>query len=263
MTSDGEMTDSRRVRRGIYLLPTLFTVGSLFCGFSSIVQASMGRLELAAILIVVAGVLDGLDGRIARLTGTSSEFGRHFDSLADIISFGIAPAFLAYTWALTPLKRVGWLIAFLFVVCVAMRLARFNIQRTLASKRYFVGLPSPPAAAAIACLVYAFPARPERSWVSALVGTMVVGIAVLVVSRLRYRSFKDLDLRARHSYLYVLPLAAVLVAILTHPAGTLLSLSAAYLVSGPFGYLWGWISRHRARDLDEPAAAEALDGSSR
>ena len=138
------MPRSRHLRRGIYLLPTLFTVGNLFFGYSSVVQSSAGRLELAALSIVLAAVLDGLDGRIARLTGTTSAFGIEFDSLADIVSFGIAPALLAYHWALGP-GRVGWALTFLYVVSAATRLARYNIQPPSMDKRYFVGLPSPMA----------------------------------------------------------------------------------------------------------------------
>ena len=257
------MRKNRRVRRGIYLLPTLFTVGNLFCGFSSLVQASMGALQWAALLIIIAGILDGLDGRIARLTGTTSEFGLEFDSLADIVSFGVAPAFLTYAWALTPLGRVGWLIAFLYVVCAAMRLARFNIQRIVADRRYFVGLPSPAAAGALGCLVYAFPEPAEQRWLSGLIGALLVGIAVLMIGRLRYRSFKDFDLHNRRSYLYVFPLAGILVAILIHPEVALPGLAAAYLLSGLFSYGWVLTGRRRRQEEDlvtEPAqAGEVLD----
>ena len=257
------MRKSHRVRRGIYLLPTLFTVGNLFCGFSSLVQAFMGALGWAALLIVIAGILDGLDGRIARLTGTTSEFGLEFDSLADIVSFGIAPAFLIYAWALTPLGRVGWLIAFLYVVCAAMRLARFNIQRFVADKRYFVGLPTPAAAGTLACLVYASPESMDQRWVSGLIGTFLVGAAILMISRLRYRSFQDFDLHNRRSYLYVFPLAGILVAILIHPEVALPALAAAYLLSGLVGYGWTLLARWRRQGRDlvtEPAgAAEVLD----
>jgi len=133
------MAPSRELRRGIYLLPTTFTVANLFCGYASIVLASRGDIAQAAVLIVIAGVLDGLDGRIARVTGTTSEFGLQFDSLADIVSFGVAPAILAYHWALQPFGRLGWLVAFIFVVCAAMRLARFNIQTSRGDKRFFAG----------------------------------------------------------------------------------------------------------------------------
>jgi CDP-diacylglycerol--serine O-phosphatidyltransferase len=258
------MARKRRLRRGIYLLPTVFTVGNLFCGFSSVVQASVGALEWAALLIIVAGLLDGLDGRIARLTGSTSEFGVEFDSLADIVSFGIAPAFLLHTWALMPLRRLGWMIAFLFVVCAAMRLARFTIQRAAADKRYFLGLPTPAAAAFLAGPVYMFPSGPAKPWVSGIVAVLVVAVAMLMISRLRYRSFKDLDLRNRRSYIYVFPLAVMVVALLTHPAITVVTLMTAYLLSGPVGLAWGLATRGRrhaeATAAESGRAGEVLDG---
>jgi CDP-diacylglycerol--serine O-phosphatidyltransferase len=230
------MPKSRHLRRGIYLLPTLFTVGNLFCGYSSIVQSSAGELETAALMILFAAVLDGLDGRIARLTRTNSEFGIQFDSLADIVSFGIAPALLAYHWGLAP-GRLGWALAFLYVVCAAMRLARYNIRAAAADKRYFVGLPSPMAGCVLACLVFAFPELPEASWLSAALAGLVFGVAILMVSRMRYLSFRDFDLRNRRSYIWVLPIAAVLVAVSLHPKYVILALCTAYLVSSPVLYV--------------------------
>ena len=244
------MADIRPRRRGIYLLPTCFTIGNLFCGFFSLVQSSRLKFEQAAILIVVAGILDGLDGRIARLTGTTSDFGLEFDSLADITSFGIAPGFLAYQWALLPLHRVGWLVAFLYVVCAAMRLARFNLQHRTGDKRFFAGLPSPAAAGVVACVAFAFPDASRAAWPSGLLAVAVVGCALLMVSRIRYRSFKAFDLRSRRSYIYVLPLAAILVLIAIHPKLALLGFSWLYLVSGPVGSLFGLLWRGRPRPAD-------------
>jgi CDP-diacylglycerol--serine O-phosphatidyltransferase len=254
------MRENRRLRRGIYLLPTCFTVGNLFCGFFSLVESARGQFEVAAILIIVAAILDGLDGRIARLTGTTSEFGIQFDSMADVVSFGVAPAFLAYRWALTPFHRIGWLIAFLYVVCAATRLARFNLRHALADKRYFVGLPSPPAAAVLASVGFAFPDPPSNRTVSAALAVLTTLVAVLMVSRLRYRSFKDFDLRNRRSYIVVLPIAAALVAVLTHPKGALLTLATAYLVSGPVAYLVGLVARARGRRSGRSgSAADAVE----
>lgn len=257
------MTGNRRLRRGIYLLPTLFTIGNLFCGFSSVVQASMEAFTEAALLVIVAAVLDGLDGRIARLTRSTSDFGFEFDSLADLVSFGIAPAFLVFRWALTPLQRVGWLIAFLYVVCAAMRLARFNIRRKALDKRYFLGLPAPMAACAAASLVWVFPTLPEAPWVSGLLAVAVVGVATLMISRFRYRSFKDIDLRNRRSYLWVFPLAGVLVAVATWPEVTVLGLSAGYLVSGPAGFVWGLTSRGREEAPFGESGREMVDQGGR
>jgi len=249
------MPRSGRFRRGIYILPTVFTVGNLFCGFGSLLQAYSGKFGWAALLIIIAGLLDGLDGRIARLTNTTSEFGIQFDSLADVVSFGVAPAFLVYTWALAPLERAGWWIAFVYVVCLAMRLARFNIQSKASDKRYFAGMPSPAAAGCLACVVFAFPAPPEPRWAAGLVVALVVIVSGLTVSRLRYRSFKEIDLRNRRSYLYVLPLAVILVAILTHPEISLLTFGAVYLLSGPVGYVWSLATRRR----QQPGSAEIVD----
>jgi CDP-diacylglycerol--serine O-phosphatidyltransferase len=230
------MPKTRRLRRGIYLLPTLFTVGNLFCGYSSVVHSSAGKLETAALMIVLAAVLDGLDGRIARLTGTTSPFGIEFDSLADIVSFGIAPALLAYHWGLGP-GRIGWSLAFLYVVCAAMRLARFNIQTAATDKRWFVGLPSPMAGSVLACIVFAFPEPPQAHWPAAALAGLVFCVAILMVSRLRYRSFREIDLRNRRSYIYVLPIAVIVVAITLHPKYVLLALCTSYLVSSPLLYL--------------------------
>jgi CDP-diacylglycerol--serine O-phosphatidyltransferase len=250
------MKSKRPPKRGIYLLPTIFTLGNLFCGFFALVLTFRGALASAALLIIAAAVLDGLDGRIARLTGTNSEFGRQFDSLADLVSFGVAPALLAYRWALVSLDRLGWLVAFLFVVCAAMRLARFNLRASVADMRYFAGLPAPSAGAAVACAVFALPETPESMWFSALVAALFVALGLLMVSRLRYRSFKELDLRDRRSYLYVLPVAAVLVVLATHPGSAMLLLAGLYLVSAPAVHLWGLIGRMTRRH-----AGHVRDGS--
>jgi CDP-diacylglycerol--serine O-phosphatidyltransferase len=236
---------NKRFRRGIYILPSLFTVGNLFCGFAAVVQASMGRYAVSAVFIIVAGVLDGLDGRIARLTGTTSDFGLEFDSLADIVSFGVAPAFLMFHWVLQPLGRIGWLAAFVFVVCAAMRLARFNIARNRTEKRYFAGLPSPAAAGTAATVAYAFPEPARTEWLPTVALPLVVCLAVLMVSRLRYRSFKDLNLHSRQSYINILLIAAVLVGVLMEPRITLLSAGLLYVLSGPAMYLWGLPARFR------------------
>ena len=233
------MPKAIRLRRGIYLLPTLFTIGNLFCGFYSLVLTFRSEFERASLLVVAAGILDGLDGRIARLTGTTSAFGNEFDSLADVVSFGVAPALLAYHWGLIPLGRFGWLVAFLFVVCAAMRLARFNIQTSAADKRYFAGLPSPMAGGSVACLSYALPALQPQRWIALAVATLVTTLGLLMVSRFRYPSFKGLRLRSRRSYLYVLPIAAMLVGIAVAPAPVMLGVAGLYLISAPAAYLWG------------------------
>ena len=237
------MKRTRRFERGIYLLPTLFTVGNLFCGYSSLVQSSRDRIEMAALLIIIAGVLDGLDGRIARLTNTTSDFGVQFDSLADVVSFGVAPAMLAYHWALSSFGRLGWLIGFIYVVCAGMRLARFNLQSSPDDRRHFAGLPSPAAAGTLACVAYAFPARPPEGWLSVALTLMVACLGLLMISRFRYRSFKEFDLGNRRPFTYVLPLTVIIVAIAIRPKWALLSFSTTYVVSGPALYLFSLARR--------------------
>ncbi len=252
---------NRRFRRGIYILPSLFTVGNLFCGFAAVIQASLGRYALSAVFIIVAGVLDGLDGRIARLTGTTSEFGVEFDSLADIVSFGVAPAFLVFCWVLHPLGRIGWLAAFVFVICAAMRLARFNIAGHRTEKRYFAGLPSPAAAGTAAAVVFAFPEPTGLAWLPAASLPLMIGLAVLMVSRFRYRAFKDLNLHSRQSYINILLIAAVLVGVVMKPRITLLSAGLLYVLSGPVLYMWSITVRNRkAVDRDVNSDGEVVDG---
>lgn len=241
------MSSARAPRRGVYLLPALFTLGNLLCGFFCIIQSSRGKFAEAALLIVYAGILDALDGRVARLTGTASEFGVQLDSMADIVSFGLAPSLLAYYWALTPFHRVGWLIAFLFVVCAATRLARFNIQTATADKRWFAGLPSPAAAGLVATLVYAVLEPPQERWAIALVAGVVVAAAALMVSRFRYRSFKDVGQRRRLPSLAVLMIAVMLVFFLSEPRYTLVAAAATYALSAPVAYLFGLAARGRPR----------------
>ena len=257
------MAGRRKLRRGIYLLPTSFTTGSLCCGFYSLIESSRGNYKMAALLIIVAGVLDGLDGRIARLTGTTSEFGVEFDSMADISSFGIAPAFLAYEWALQSFHRVGWLIAFLFVACAATRLARFNIQHGSSDKRFFAGLPSPAAAGVVASVGLAFPNPPTQLGFSVLIGVLVAATALLMVSHIRYRSFKSLDLKSPRSYLSVVAIALVFVAVLVHRRSLML-IAGLYLLSGPAAWFAGWVSRGRGDRNTERSgvsAEEAVDGA--
>lgn len=239
----GRSSRSGRSRRGIYLLPTTFTVGNMFCGYAAIVMAFQGRLGLAALLVIIAGVLDALDGRIARFTGATSEFGVQFDSLADMVSFGLAPAVLAYVWALGRLDRIGWLVAFLYVVCAGMRLARFNIKANFQDKRWFAGLPSPMAAGAMASVVFAFPAPRTEDLLAVLATLFAASLGLLMISTFRYRSFKELDLGNRRSYVYVLPLAAIIVAILIVPRWSFLTLATLYLISGPVLYLIGLVRR--------------------
>jgi CDP-diacylglycerol--serine O-phosphatidyltransferase len=238
----------RRPRRGVSLLPSLFTMGNMWCGYASIVYTLKGEYETAAPFIGIAYALDALDGRIARMTGTESDFGLQLDSLADVISFGIAPAVLAYAWGLSSLGRLGWAAGFMFVACGALRLARFNVQSAGGGdKRYYVGIPIPAAAAVLAATVYMYPSGlyDYRAALPALV--MVLVPAVLMVSTIKYRSFKDLDLKSRRSFRVLILIAAGIVAIWTHPRTVLLVAAYTYLASGFVGMA---ITRLRRQPAD-------------
>jgi CDP-diacylglycerol--serine O-phosphatidyltransferase len=228
--------DRRLSRRGLYVLPTLFTVGNLFCGYLSIWHSITSSYEWAAGLIFIAAILDGLDGRVARLTNTASEFGEEYDSLADVVSFGMAPAILLYFWGLSgepDLRRLGFMVSFLFVVCGSMRLARFNIQTHVVDKRYFVGLPIPMAASVPAALVLWQPAASLTRLGFFLVLAMTATLSYLMVSTIRYRSFKDLDLKRRRPVGVLLVIAIVMAFIGFRPALTLLTMSSVFALSGP------------------------------
>jgi CDP-diacylglycerol--serine O-phosphatidyltransferase len=238
------------LRRGVSLLPSLFTLANLFCGWSCIVYAMRGELETAAPFIGFAMVLDMLDGRIARLTGTASEFGVQFDSMADVISFGMAPAALTFAWGLSSLGRLGWAAAFLFVTGAALRLARFNIQTGSADKRFFVGLPSPAAAGVLAATVYAYPnGLTDPRWSIPVIALVVVP-ALLMVSSIRYRSFKTFDLQSRRPFRILLFFALLITAVVTHPQIVLVVLAYLYLISPLIGAI---VNRLRRKP---PPAAE-------
>jgi CDP-diacylglycerol--serine O-phosphatidyltransferase len=243
----------------MYLLPSLFTLANLFCGYACIVHAMRRDFDTAALFIGIAMVLDTLDGFIARLTGSSTAFGLEFDSLADVVSFGLAPAILAFSWGLWPLKRLGWAAGFLFVTAAAMRLARFNIQSSAATdKRYFVGMPSPAAAAVPAATVYLYPygLYDYREALPALAVVLVP--AVLMVSTLRFRSVKAVNVGWQRSYLALFFGAIVIAAIAAYPRVALVVLAYAYLLSGIIGYGWGRIRRRGAHEVEpvpEPPAS--------
>jgi CDP-diacylglycerol--serine O-phosphatidyltransferase len=224
----------KRLRRGIFLLPNLFTTAALFAGFYAIVAAMNVRFELASAAIFIAMVLDGADGRIARMTNTQSAFGAEYDSLSDVISFGLAPALVAYEWSLSAMGKLGWLAAFFYAAATALRLARFNTQLGTADKRFFQGLPCPMAAAVIAGLVWLatdYGASGEAMLPFAFAATVLTGL--LMVSNTRYYSFKDLDLRGRVPFVSVLAVVLVFVFISSDPPLVLFLASLGYAVSGP------------------------------
>ena len=249
----------RRRRKGIYVLPNLFTLAALFGGFYGIVMAMNGRFDLATTGIFAAMVLDSLDGRVARMTGTQSAFGEQMDSLADMVSFGAAPALLAYEWALRPLGRWGWIAAFVYCACAALRLARFNVNTGVVDKRYFQGLPSPAAAVLVAGFIWLTSTMIEaqrevplfRALISALGGARVARgdfswllfaitlfAGLTMVTNTPYYSFKDL--RGRRSVPFVmLVLAALLIAVISiEPATMLFLVFVGYALSGYVVYVW-------------------------
>jgi len=253
-----------RLRRGVYILPSLFTLGNMFCGYACIVYSIGQQFETAAQFIGFAIVLDMLDGRIARMTGTASAFGVELDSLADVISFGIAPAILSFSWGLQPLGRLGWAAGFMFVTGAAMRLARFNIQSSAGGdKRYFVGMPSPAAAAVPAATVFVYPypwvQYDFREALPAL--AMVLIPAVLMVSTIRFHSFKNIDMQARRPSRVLLLIAFGYMLIITLHKYVLVVMAYTYLMSA-FVELAITRFRHRGgRDASE--ASESPKAASR
>ncbi|MEG3184121.1 CDP-diacylglycerol--serine O-phosphatidyltransferase [Novilysobacter erysipheiresistens] len=233
---------SRPRGRGIYLLPNLFTTGGLFAGYFAIIAATQGRFDDACIAIFVAAILDGVDGRVARLTNTQSEFGVQYDSLADLISFGLAPSLVMYHWALASMRldgvtagKVGWVIAFLYAACAALRLARFNSQVNQVDKRWFIGLASPAAAGLLASFVWTcFALGYEGATLRYLALAVTAVAALLMVSRVRYFSFKGGGPRHdRMPFLSVVVVLAVLAAIAIDPPVVLLTIFGLYALSGP------------------------------
>ncbi len=226
----------RQRPKGIYVLPSLFTTASLFAGFYAIVQAMNGNFDHAPLAIFIAMLLDALDGRVARLTHTESEFGFHYDSLVDMVSFGLAPALVMYEWALAGMGKLGWLAAFIYVAGAGLRLARFNTQAGMAisDKRYFRGLPSPSGAGLVAGFVWVLNATgiPGRD-ISILALLITVLAGVLMVSNIRYRSFKDLDLRGRVPFVTILAVPLVFVLVFLDPPQVLFAIFLAYAISGP------------------------------
>ncbi|TDI20907.1 MAG: CDP-diacylglycerol--serine O-phosphatidyltransferase [Acidobacteria bacterium] len=238
---------TKRFQRTVYLLPSMFTVGTLFCGYACIVYAMQENYATAAIFIGVATVLDVLDGRIARLAGAASEFGGEFDSLADVISFGVAPAVLVLAWGLEPLGRLGWAVGFLYVTATALRLARFNVQTDTPDKRYCVGMPSPAAAGVLVSTVFAWPDGFGVPQAPVIALAMVLVPALMMVSRMRFRAFGALALRPRRSFLVLLQIPLLIAAIAVQPEPVLFFMAYSYLASGPIGFVVGRLRRSTAR----------------
>ena len=247
--------DRRALRRGVSLLPSLFTLANLYCGWACVVHAMRGEFAAAAPFIGVAVVLDMLDGRIARMTGTTSEFGVQLDSLADLISFGMAPAVLAFQWGLIPLGRMGWAVGFVYLTAAALRLARFNVQ-TNHDKRYFIGLPSPAAAGLVAATIFYFPeglAAKPQAWLGLVMLTVP---ALLMVSTIRFQSFKSFDLGMQGGYRILLLVAVFIGLLVTFPHEVLMVIAYSYFASGFIGTLMNKLKGRTAEPAQVDAAAE-------
>ena len=234
--------------RGIYLLPNLFTTATLFGGFYAILTAMNGKFEHAAIAIFAAMVMDGLDGRVARMTNTQTDFGAEFDSLADMIAFGLAPALVIYLWALTDLGKVGWLAAFVYTAGTALRLARFNTQVGIADKRYFQGLPSPSAAAIVAGAVWVGADNAVSGTdIGSLAALLTLTTGLLMVSNLRYSSFKEVDFKGKVPFVMVVVVMLAFAILLLQPPMVLFSVFLIYAISGPIVTLVQLRKRRAAR----------------
>lgn len=242
-------------RRGIYLLPNLFTTAALFCGFFAVIAAISGRFSIAAIAVLVGAVLDGLDGRVARMTNTQSEFGAEYDSLSDVVSFGVAPALIVYLWALQDVaafgwQNIGWVFAFLYAACAALRLARFNVQIGKVDKRFFQGLAVPAAASIMVCLVWVADDLGYRGADFAnlcLAFSVVIGL--LMVSKFPYYSFKDLGSGVRIPFIALLVPVLLLFIAAIDPPKALFALALLYGLSGPALSGYRWIRRRVRREL--------------
>jgi len=223
-------------KKGIYLLPNLFTTASLFSAFYAIVAGINGDFDKAAVAIFISMILDGLDGRVARMTNTQSKFGEQYDSLADMVAFGVAPALVAFSLNLNSLGNLGWIGTFILVVGAALRLARFNTQIGEVDSRFFVGLPSPAAAGVVAGLIwiYHIHSLAASTFATLLMLFVVAGVGVLMVSNIRYYSFKDLDLKRRVPFTAILVMVLILSVVAYDPATVLLVSFLIYALSGPF-----------------------------
>ncbi len=247
-----------RRKRGVFLLPNILTTANLFFGFYAIIAAMQGLYSEAGGFILMAAALDGLDGRIARMTNTMSKFGAEFDSLADLVTFGVAPAILAYTWALYAYGKWGWLAAFLFVVCGALRLARFNVQSGIIESRVFNGLPIPGAAALIATSVMLYFYGGGTGKYHDLSILIAVGaLALLMVSNVKYYSFKDLNFFSRKPFMSFVLIVVIMIVIAAEPQITLFTFALGYALSGP---CWWLISHSKTASKIKQAASLNMKG---
>lgn len=243
-------------KRGIYWLPNLLTTAALFCGFYAIIAGMNGDYEQGAIAIFVAMIFDALDGRVARLANATSAFGAEYDSLSDMVSFGMAPAILVYSWGLNEFGKIGWVAAFIYVAAAALRLARFNTQVAVADKRYFQGLPSPAAAGVLASFIWILGDSSFSQLTVVFVALLTVAMGLFMVSNFRYYSFKELKLKERVPFITMLLLIGVGVIVLIDPATLLFVSLFIYAASGVVLTLWGLKERRELRSKKYQAEAE-------
>jgi len=247
-----------KMKRGVYILPNLFTTGNLFCGFWAIVSVFQEKFFYAAVAILLACVFDILDGKVARLSGATSKFGVQYDSLADLVSFGIAPAMLAFSWALRPYGKFGWLAAFVFVACGALRLARFNVQSSSGEVKYFKGLPIPAAASMVALTILLYLRLIETGWVKDIIILIMIWVlSFLMVSNIRYFSFKELDLSKRKPFNLFILVILTMIVIIMEPVIVLFGFILFYIFSGPVSMAIAWRRKKVLRKM-EPLPEEDL-----
>lgn len=259
--TDNTSAEQKKMAMYIYVLPNLVTTANLFSGFYSIIHSIKGEFKIAAIAIVVAAIFDQLDGRLARLTRATSKFGAEYDSLCDLVSFGVAPGVLLYLWSLSPFGRLGWIVCFLFVACGALRLARFNVQVEIVEKNYFQGLPIPMAAGIVASSYLAFEELQWEALGHPILLAMTALLAFVMVSNFRYRSFKDFDLKERMPFRYLIFGLLVLVVVALQPEVMLFVLFMSYAALGAlFGILkLGKKARHIRSSVYAPAPTHEQD----
>jgi CDP-diacylglycerol--serine O-phosphatidyltransferase len=252
-----EEPSKKRRRRGIYLLPNLLTTAALFAGFYAIVAATQGKFEQAAVAVFIAMVLDGLDGRVARMTNTQSEFGAEYDSMCDMASFGLAPALVMYEWSLASMVnfgwqwgKLGWLGAFIYVAGAALRLARFNVRASSTDKRYFQGLPSPAAAAVVVGMVWAlFDQGIKGEDVAPIALFVTIAAGLLMVSNISYYSFKDIDFHGKVPFVAILAIVLIFVFASIDPPKILFGSFFIYALSGPVISLMRWFRKRQQRSV--------------
>jgi len=246
-----------KMEKGVYILPNLFTTGNLFCGFWSIISVFQEHYFYGAVAILLAAIFDVLDGKVARLAGATSKFGIQYDSLADLVSFGIAPAVLAFSWALRPFGRFGWFAAFLFVVCGALRLARFNVLSAVGDTKYFKGLPIPAAASMVSLVILLYLRLIETGWIKDIVVLgMIYALAFLMVSTIHYFSFKELNLARRKPFSIFIFVVLSMIVIVMEPVIVLFGFVLVYVLSGPVGLILGWQKKKALRKLEPVTEVE-------